>query len=110
MAITVDSLMEPSENGAEGSATVTDSYMEQCCPLLHALLSLAVWKGERRKPATLILFAEDGRYKVTVNDRERQRVAFVTLDGCEDFLSAIEAHIRSDGLEWRQAKGQRYQR
>jgi len=103
-------LLEPSADSADGSPTVTDPFMEQSAPLLHALLTLTSWKGDKRTPATLILFAEDGRYKVTVNDRQSARVAFVTLDSTEGMLEYLESLLADDGLEWRKAKGQRYQR
>lgn len=110
MSDVLSRLLEPSEETADGSPTVADPFMETSCPLLHALLSLTSWKGEKRQPATLILFAEDGRYKVTLNDRQSQRVSFVTLDTTEGMLEYIDRLLADDGLEWRKAKGQRYQR
>lgn len=110
MSDALSRVLDPSPDSADGSPTVSDSFMEQSCPLLHALLSLTSWKGEKRQPATLILFAEDGRYKVTVNDRQSARVAFVTLDTTEGMLEYLDRLLADDGLEWRKSKGQRYQR
>lgn len=91
-----------SQNGDGWAAH--DEYLEAKCPLLHALLSLTMHEGSPRKPCSLILFAEDGRYKVSLNDKDAGLVAFTTVSTAEEFFEGLEAKLDADKIEWRSSR------
>lgn len=96
--------MAVKSNGRAG----TDEYLEQKAPTLFELMTVTELAGKKIRPVTLIVFAEDGRFKVCVNDRETGRVAFVTLDTCEDVFEHLDARLDACEVEWRASGGGKF--
>lgn len=71
-------------------------------PSLADYLTCEKWDdGSPRVPATVMLFMQDGRWKVCVNDKAMGRVAFVAGVTPEAALQAVEDGLRGDDLDWR---------
>lgn len=75
-------------------------------PTLLAFLTQIWWdKQTARQTGTLTLFAEDGKLKVCLVDRDVDEVAFVTGQGLPEVLEALEEGLSAGGLDWRKKKG-----
>lgn len=53
------------------------------------------------------MFAEDGKFKSCVNDREGGYYAFVSSDTLDGLLDALEKGLRDGSLDWRQSQGKK---
>jgi hypothetical protein len=60
--------------------------------------------GSSRVTASLLIFAEDGLFKVCLNDRDCMRSAWATGRTPEAALDALDAALRSDRVEWRTSR------
>lgn len=60
--------------------------------------------GEARQTSTLLLFAEEGRWKGMINDRDAGAVAFVSGDCLRAVLASIEKGLDGGNLDWRPTK------
>lgn len=69
-------------------------------------LNRTTWEEDqlRRETGTILVFADAGRVKVMLNDRDGARVAFLTLGPTADLLGAIEAALLSGETDWRPAR------
>lgn len=76
-------------------------------PCLMEFLWREKWPddGAPRRPGTLTVFQEEGRWKACVNDRDQQLVAFVSDDAFAGLLRTIEDGLDKDALDWRRAGG-----
>lgn len=71
-------------------------------PLLLEFLTRSLWgEGDFRKPGSIILFAEDGQFKVCLNDKDADGIAFVSKTTIKGVLEAAEKGLREDTLDWR---------
>lgn len=97
--------------GADRSAEVSrqDTSLSQFAadfPCLHEWMTLVRWEdGSPRQTTTLTLFAEDGRWKACISDREEARVAFVSGWTWEEALRACEEGLLGSSLDWRSKGG-----
>lgn len=57
--------------------------------------------GTVRETGTILLFVEDGRYKVWLHDRDTACSCFVTNTTLCNLLEAAEVALGQDNLEWR---------
>lgn len=55
----------------------------------------------------MLVFAEDGKWKCCLSDREEGYYAFLSSDGLESLLAAANEGLRKGGLDWRASKGKR---
>ena len=95
-----------SESDVKASSEyVPDPYLDSKCPILSAMLSMVEYEGEARTPATLILFCEDGRSKVLVNNKHQGTVGVATVDSFEDVFDTLEALLAKGELDFRKSKG-----
>lgn len=71
-------------------------------PSLADFLTADSWAdGSVRQLPTLILFAEDGRWKACLNDRAEERSAWVTSDTLEGLFAVLDAQLESGTTDWR---------
>lgn len=83
----------------------TDAAFAENYPALFEYMTVVEWsKGQSRETLSLRLFAEDGRWKVCLTDRETGRVAFVTGDSVEGLLLAADEQLRAGNVDWRPDK------
>lgn len=73
-------------------------------PVLYDFLTLTGVGGHMRTTATANVFAEDGKWKCCLNDRDGSRYAFVSADTLERLLEALEGGLKRGTLDWRVSK------
>jgi len=66
-------------------------------------LTLTGYGGKDRRSGTVQLFAEDGKWKCRIQDREAGYVAFLSSDSVEGLFGALDKGLRG-GLDWREDK------
>jgi hypothetical protein len=86
------------------------------CPLLlvrpalaAVLLDPVYATGKPRKTSTLLVFVHEGRLKGCLRDRDTEETAWVSADGLEGILDALEAGLQEGALDWRK-EGKRQKR
>lgn len=56
---------------------------------------------------TVLVFAEDGKWKACLNDRDGGYYAFASSDSLVGLVEALERGLKGGGLDWRKSKGKR---
>lgn len=93
--------------GDDGADAACDELLRRQCPTLHEYLVLRGLGGKQRKTGTVLVFAEEGKWKACINDRDGGFYAFVSSDNLPGLLEALERGLKGGGLDWRQSKGKR---
>lgn len=87
-----------------GGGANDDSFGEQC-PLLHLFLTAVKDDdGKPRRTSTLMIFAEDGRFKAVLHERQHKLSLWregETVKGC---LDGLESALAGGKAEWRKDK------
>jgi hypothetical protein len=79
-------------------------------PALSAMLCDETYAdGGARKTATLLLFTDGGAFKACLRDRDADETAWVSGEGLEGILDALEAGLQGGRLDWRK-EGKRKRR
>lgn len=87
---------------SESTREFNVSWLNQQAPYLTTFLTQPLQDGFSDKCGTLLVFAEDGRIKVLINDRGLARKVFLSFHAIEeDFWSQIEEHLQSDLTDWK---------
>ena len=73
-------------------------------PGLSEYMATVTHRGKPRDLATITLFAESGKLKVCLNDKDTDRVLFRSGDTLEEAMDALEEACRSDRADWRQSR------
>jgi hypothetical protein len=60
--------------------------------------------GSARQTGTLMLFVEDGRLKVCLNDRAEGLVGFHSFQSLDTILGELEGCLDKDGVDWRKTR------
>lgn len=81
--------------------SATDETSYSC---LYTLLALKKFEGETRELGSISLFAEQGRLKACVSDKDNGQVAFITLEELDTAFQEIEEALQNDSLTWREMK------
>jgi predicted RNase H-like HicB family nuclease len=69
---------------------------------LGEYLTLEVWEdGTARRTSTLLMFIEDGVWKVCLRDRANSRTLWRAGESPEEALAALEAALEGDATDWR---------
>ncbi len=93
----------PANGGGGGALSGGDAAT--LCPVLWEYLSSEQWEdGSARLTSTLLVFVEEGRVKVCLNDRAAQRKGWVTGVTPEAAFTALEASLAAGNIEWRMDK------
>lgn len=75
-------------------------------PLLTGWLTETSWEdGEARTPGSLILFAQDGRWKAMLSDKDNDYIAFVSANDFLGVITALEKGLEKGDLDWREPRG-----
>jgi hypothetical protein len=76
--------------------------MIQDYPGLAEFLSCSVWDdGTVRVTGTLLLFADQGLWKVALHDRDGQRTAFFSGETVSDVLNVVDRALCDGRIGWR---------
>lgn len=73
-------------------------------PTLHDFLTLTGWGGKGREAGSVTLFAQDGKFKAVVNDKDGGNIAFVSGDSVAGLLEAMDKGLKGGHLDWRANK------
>jgi len=71
--------------------------------LEEQLVTLTYDDGSVRRTSTVTLFAEDGRWKGCLSDRDQGMVLFATGDSAAGVLEALDEALGSGHPDWRRA-------
>lgn len=97
-----------SEVAAAEAAWLPSQGVLAKCPGLVEYLSLGRYEdGTPRQPSTITVFIESGRVKLSLNDRDVERSAYVTGEGLEDALKTMERHLVEGKADWRSWGGKK---
>lgn len=90
--------------GVPGGARTGDDWV--LYPTLMEFLSEDRYDdGSPRRTATVTLFADAGTVKGSLNDRDLDRVAFVSAESLAALLVILEAKLSESSLDWRDNQG-----
>lgn len=80
----------------------TDEALDEKCPLLHLLMtSQTDDKGKKRKVCSLSIFAADGAWKASLNERDKGLVLWASADTLGSLPEALEALLNETPIPWR---------
>lgn len=97
---------EPEGTGRAGAAAA-DAEFESMFPALHEWLTLTLDENSRPiETLTVLLFAEEGRFKACLRDRQGKAVCFLSGATMLDLANAIEGVLSSGGGDWRAERPQ----
>lgn len=87
---------------AKGGVAAEDVELEGRCPLLFSLLTCtSPEKGRTRRVCTMSVFAADGVWKASLNERDRELVLWASSDALASLPDALEAQLALDPIPWR---------
>lgn len=90
--------------GAGGYLAAHDPAFAETYPVLCQWLTLVGLRGTQRKSGTLLLFAEEGKWKGCINDRDGGRYAFVSAESVAGLLEGLDRSLKLGNIEWRVSK------
>lgn len=100
--------VQPAAGGnGRGFLGASDPGFHERYPTLHDFLTLTGWGGKQRKTGTILVFAEDGKWKACVNDRDGGNYCFGSADSFSGLLEALERGLKGGSLDWRASKSRR---
>jgi len=74
-------------------------------PTVAQFMAADCWPdGEVRERATLIVFVEDGAFKVCLSEKNMQATLWATSATFAGLLEALEDRLTADAPDWRKAK------
>jgi len=89
-------------NGKMPPAAPTDPQFSGLYPALFEYLTVQQWeKGKPRETATMTVFCDGDTWKLSFNDRDNHRSAFVSAETFTEALKSLEEGLQSDELDWR---------
>lgn len=97
---------QSNEQGTAPLCKLMETY-----PDLYNFLTDTQWDdGKPRETGTMLLFVQEGRYKVALNDRDADASAFVSGRTLTELLLAVEEAITDPTVEWRSKDSPRKKR
>lgn len=95
----------PPSTGQAKPAPTSYSELESKYPILFSFLFDESYEdGSRRTTASVSFFVDKGILKVSLNDKDLRRVAFLAVSGPEEAFSKLEAALDMDALDWRPSR------
>lgn len=61
--------------------------------------------GEQREVSMLLVFVEDGRFKLALQDRQEGRSLWTVADSISEALRLLESVLKAGNGDWRQMRG-----
>jgi len=88
--------------GLTGGGAASDSDFAGSYPFLHTFLTAVVDDdGKARRTATLMLFAEDCRFRAVLHERQHGLSLWRDAEEVKACLDGLEAALASGRAEWR---------
>lgn len=96
------SLRKDVRSDTEVSQAAEDAELEKSLPWLLAFLTQVWWdKGDPRETGTIMVLAEEGKWKCWVHDRDAERSAWVSADTMLQLFQRVNEGLSGKGLGWR---------
>lgn len=96
---------ELAEKQAEKGGAASDAVLAKKLPaFVEFMCETDDGEGNSRQTATLLVFTEDGMWKVCLNDRESQQTLWASGGSLETALGALEVMLEAPNAPWRAAK------
>lgn len=92
---------------SRGYLAANDDEWRRTYPTLHDWLTLTGVSGKDREVGTFTFFAQDGMFKMALNDKESGLVCFLSSKTVSGVLGVAEAGLKAGTLEWRETKYRR---
>ena len=93
---------EQARDAAKTGERASDAAFRARYPALYEWLSLDQYDdGQPRETATLLVFLDDGAFKVCLNDRDQGRSLWATGGSFDASLQALEAFLATGEGDWR---------
>jgi hypothetical protein len=74
-------------------------------PTVGMYLTADAWPdGELREKSTLIVFYEEGAFKVCLSDKDSGSVLWATAKSFGDLLESLEARLTDGAPDWRKGR------
>lgn len=89
----------PDESSPNGG--LSDPAFERDFPAIWEFMTLTVDEGARRETSTLLLFVQDGRMTICLNDRQRGRSVFQSAPTLREAMVCLDEALTSGSAEWR---------
>jgi hypothetical protein len=95
---------------AKTGTAVADPAGAKKYPNLHCLMTALVDEEQNeRRVATLTVFADDGCYKVCLNERNVSLTLWASSETLDGLWEALEARLSVDDVDWREGRPERPQ-
>jgi hypothetical protein len=82
-------------------AKASDPALEKTCPTLHAFMCEVEEDGKPRSPSSLVVFTEEGSWKVCLTERDAGLQLWRTAETLQKALQAIEKALAGGNADWR---------
>jgi hypothetical protein len=94
---------EPKSNGSVDALSAScEGSLPKRLPTLAEWLSACQWEdGSLRVTSTLSVSVADGKWKLRINDRDGERVAFLSGDTLDGVLDSLERALVKSSVDWR---------
>jgi hypothetical protein len=90
---------------AANGSVWADMALQRDCPVLYSFLTSLTWPdGAPRVLGSLVIFAEDGGWKVCLSDRDSSSSLWAAATTFEGLARALEGRLTEASPDWRQAK------
>jgi hypothetical protein len=94
----------PSPVEGKGIGSI-DTALAADCPALACYLGSDVWEdGEVRQRSTLIVFYEEGQYKVCLSDKDTNMTLWAASKSFLGVLEALEGRLTEATPDWRKQR------
>lgn len=90
----------PGSQGANGTARHGDDWVLYPA-LLEFLTETRYTDGSSRRTGTITVFSDGGQVKASLNDRDLDRVAFVSATSLAGLLVILEEKLATSSADWR---------
>lgn len=90
--------------GLGRECAATDPDLRARYPAIHEYLTRRVVEGKVIETSTLLLFCEEGQFKVCLNDRDAAVVVFRGGQSFQDALGGLENALIDGTADWRERK------
>lgn len=97
--------LPPKDAGTAGAAMPTDERFAKKYPALFEFMTAVCYPdGQVRTPSSLLVFAEEGQFKMCLSERDRELALWGTGGTFEEALQVLERRLASDRPDWRRSK------
>jgi len=93
---------KPGEQNGPREEPFSDLQWSEEYPTVYSYLTERMYADNKpRVTSTLLMFVEDGIFRLCINDRDNLRSAFVTAPSVAEALATLEAKLLEESLDWR---------